>query len=222
MPEVLTQKVRLLKSGNPNDTIFVLGATGSGKTNLMANLLMSGERWVIFDTRNEYYPQFFKNPAEIQVTDSLNDFIGFLNDVKEKIIFKVSGDDKLVSALELLYEFQANNSEQLVPVRVSIDETNRFCETNSCPEIIKTVIQRGRDYKINKILGAQWFGTLPTWMRDSFSEMYCFRHTDPRGLALLQRYGFNPDEVRSLVQYHCLHLKNGEITELNLVPENAE
>lgn len=224
MSDTKTFQVKLLKAGNPNSTVFVLGSTGSGKSTLMANLLLNEPRFIVFDTRNEYDPLFF--PGNVAVVTTLSPFIAALNDNEQKIIFKFAAnqDEQFEAALRVLYEFQKNNSDipELPPVVVSVDELNRFCDTHNCPESFREIVQRGRDYKINKILGAQWFGTIPTWARDSFSEIYTFRHSDPRGLALLELYGFNKEQVRELPQYHCLHNTAEGIEELTLKATNEK
>jgi len=215
------KRVKLLKQGNPNSTWFVLGATGSGKSTLMANLLLDEQRFVIFDTRNEYDPTFFHvdGKADVVVVSSRDEFRAALNNLAPRIISKNFSDSQLEADLNNLYEFQKINAhiEELAPVRVSIDELNRFCDSSSCPEPLREITQRGRDYKINKLFGAQWFGTIPTWMRDSFSEIYTFRHSDPRGLALLELYGFNKEQVRELPRYHCLHNGKDGIETIELV-----
>lgn len=216
--------VRLLKAGFPNKTKFVLGSTGSGKTTLIANLIDDCPRFVLFDTRNEYDPLFFS--GNIKVVASLNDFCSALNDDERKIVYKLpaSGDSQetiLEGALSCIYTFQEANSanDSLPPITIILDELNRFADTNNWPETLQEIVQRGRDFKIEKIFGAQWFGTIPTWCRDSFSEIYVFRHSDPNGLKLLERFGFDPDDVKSLPLHVCLHTgKNGiEKIRLNAV-----
>jgi hypothetical protein len=188
----------------------------------MANLLLEEERFIIFDTRNEYDPHFFE--GEISVVNDMQNFLTALNDAKQKIIFKFDDDEQFSAALRQLYEFQKQNADipELPPVRISIDELNRFADTHNAPESLREIIQRGRDYKINKLLGAQWFGTIPTWIRDSFSEIYTFRHSDPRGLALLELYGFEKEEVRELPQYQCLHNSKTGIEKIILKAQNEK
>lgn len=210
--QTLTRKVRLLKDGNANRTIFILGKTGSGKTVLAANLLLDDSRFVLFDTRNDYNSDFFGDNTT--VVSNLTEFCEALNEQKPRIIFKLPSneaqDDILEAALTCFYQFQQLNSENLPPVTILIDELNRFADSHSWPDSLVEMVQRGRDFKIEKIFGAQWFGTIPTWCRDSFSEVYTFQHTDKNGLALLERFGFDPDEVKNLPLHVCLHTgKNG-------------
>jgi hypothetical protein len=223
---VQTMQVRLLKKGHPNNTTFVLGGTGSGKTTLMANLMHDYPRWILFDTRNEYDPSFFD--GEITVCDSIENFCESLNENKYKIIFKLPTEKEqspyFESALLCIYQFQSSNkdNEELPPVVVVIDELNRFAETNYWPEALQEMIQRGRDFKIDKLFGAQWFGTIPTWCRDSFSEIYVFRHTDKNGLARLSDIGFDTEEVKNLPAYNCLYAGKNGIEKIRLIAANGD
>lgn len=214
------RKVRLLKSGFPNKTIFVLGGTGSGKTTLIANLITETTRFVLFDTREEYNPEFFGN--SVKVVSNVNEFCEALNNADFKIVFKLPSsteqDYAIESALACLYTFQEANKEnpEIPPVTIIIDELNRFAETNDWPPTFQEIVQRGRDFKIEKIFGAQWFGTIPTWCRDSFSEIYAFRHSDKNGLTLLERFGFDPDDIKALPAYTCLHTGKDGIEKIRL------
>src|SRR6266403_6373396 len=108
--------VKLLKDGPSNSTVFVLGATGSGKTTLIANLLLDRQRFVIFDTRNEYSLDFFhvKGTYPPTIVTNAKDFCEALNSGTYRIIYKFSHgneDEMLSGGLSLLYEFQSSNSE---------------------------------------------------------------------------------------------------------------
>lgn len=225
-----TVQVRLLKKGHPNDTTFVLGNTGSGKSTLIANLVDRYDRFILFDTRNEYDPEFFRG-NRITVVHDVPGVCEAMNEGHFKIIFKLptdqDQDEYFDGALTCIYQFQQRNkdNEKLPPVYVVIDELNRFADSNQWPNALQEMIQRGRDFKINKLLGAQWFGTIPTWCRDSFSEVYVFRHTDPNGLRLLEQFGFDKDAIKNLPLHHCLHTAKTGIEKIRLVaaggdPEN--
>ncbi len=221
MEKVETIKVRLLKAGAPNVTKFVLGATGSGKTTLIANLICECPRFLAFDTRAEYSCEFFEKDCLIVGTS--NELADALNSGRNRIIFRVpagveEADATLEAALLTVYEFQRLNcTGDLGPITVCLDELNRFASTHQCPFALAEIIQRGRDYKIQKIFGAQWFSTIPTWIRDSFSELYVFRHTDKAGLILLENYGFEREEVRELPPYTCLYSGKNGIQRIKIV-----
>jgi hypothetical protein len=215
-------QVRLLKKGHPNVTIFILGGTGSGKTTLVANLVQHRERWILFDTREEYDPYFFKG-QNITIVYDIDGLCYALNEQRNKIMVKlpmnVEQDEYLSAALGCIYQFQTANAknDKLPPVLIVIDELNRFADTNNWPPALREMIQRGRDFKIDRLFGAQWFNTIPTWCRDSFSEIYAFRHTDKNGLSMLERFGFEPDDVKNLPAYTCLHTGKNGIVQIRLV-----
>lgn len=222
--ETITRKVILLKNGPANKTTFVLGATGSGKTTLIANLLLEQERFVIFDAKNDYQPEFFG--ADCVAVQDCKTFAFQLNEGKKRIIFRLhsldeESDETLDSALQFLCLFQRNNLH-VVECAISIDELNRFAETNNWPKYLKELIERGRDYKVVKVFGAQWFNRIPPQMRDSFSEIYTFRHSEKVALSRLEDYGFDASEVKTLPVHHCLHAGKNGIERIKLTPTLAD
>lgn len=217
------QKVRLLpNTGNPNRTIFVLGATGSGKTTLIANLLCEYQRFVIFDTKNDYEAGFFKDAV---IVDKMEVFINCLNEGRPRIIFDVScitdpdeQDEMLSEICIACYNFQLGNkkNENLPPLCFALDELNQFVSGQNTCEGLQLLINKGRGVNIQKIFGAQWFGTIPTWIRNSFTEIYTFAHFDGAGLSRLSEYGFVSEEVTSLQDYTCIHNKKNNFRQVTL------
>src|SRR5271169_6496561 len=134
--------VLLPNGGMVNKTVFCLGSTGSGKTTLMANLARSwGTRFVIFDTKWEYEPQFFG--GDTKVVKTLTGFAECLNRGDRKIIFKLQGydlaEETLSAAMIQLMEFQRVNPSR--PIVVVLDELNRFVGVNQAPQGIVEVVQ---------------------------------------------------------------------------------
>lgn len=211
-------KLKLLSGNTPeNTTVFVLGATGCGKTTLIANLLRTDERFVVFDIRSEFEAEFFHGCCYVSTIQELADC---MNNGIDKIIFRGDGSEEtLDSFLSYILAFQLSN-KHLGSVTIVIDELNKYVERSKCPQSIKEVVQRGRIYGIKKLFGAQWFATIPTWTRDSFSEIYAFRHTDKNGLNLLETYGIDSVEVSQLMPRQCLHLFGGTLERISLVADS--
>lgn len=214
-----TLQLELIDDGNlPNSTVFVLGATGCGKSTLMANLSRERPRLVVIDTRDEYPASFFG--ASTPVVTSVSAFGGALNAGCPKIICRVPSGvdcDDFVSMVCLqLCEFQRVNGKNMPAITFSMDELGKFVTQKTASKGLSEIIDRGRGHRIEKIFGAQWFNGLPTWVRNTFSEMYVFQHSEPRGLNMLEAYGFNSNEISSLDEHQCLYRRKGKPTLLIL------
>ena len=205
-----------MKSGPPNSTIFVLGATGSGKTQLIADLVLQCPRFVIFDTRKDFEEKFMRATVVFSPKEMLEKLA---NKATQRIVFRLSVFDTagFDIAMKAIYQFQELNHKLLPPIKVVVDELNRFADSGAWGENFATVIQNGRDYKIEKVFGAQWFGSLPTWVRDTITEIYAFKHTDDAGVDRLQKFGFFGDDLRNLPPYHTLYYGKGEVKTVKIV-----
>jgi len=211
--------VELIKGSQPNDTVFILGATGSGKTTLIANLARERKRFIIIDTKEDFPQSFFPEAKLVSSTSALRDS---LNSGDEKIIvqlwlFPDEIDFAFQQVCDMVYQFHLLNPG--TETTFILDETNAFVYVNHCPTAFADIIMRGRSVGIRKIFGAQWFGTIPTWTRDTFTEIYTFRHTDETGVSRLEQFGFDPEEVKDLEQYHCLYAGKGIKERISLKPK---
>lgn len=219
-------KVKLLpNSGETNSTVFVLGATGSGKTTLIANLVRSRPRFVVIDSKKDYDPTFFGNLTKSSGT--LNEFVEQLNNGADQIVFRLhEHDDKeeILSVLleKCIFEFQLANFKTLPPLTIALDELDSYVTSRGAPAGIKKVIEQGRSVRIQKVFGAQWFGDVPTWARDTFSEIYTFAHYDKNGLQRLEQFGFDADQVKSLPPYVVSYVGKGENKTFRLLADSNE
>jgi len=221
-------KIELMSpNGAKNSTIFILGSTGSGKSELAANLIKQRPRFVIFDTKLEYRAEYFGK--DVAVCEHSTKLLNLLNDCINKIIFKVGlNDAEFEKAMGYVYQFQQANAKTEqnpngkleVPLTVFADEVNRFAETNNWGDNFQDVIQRGRSFRIEKIFCASWFGDIPTWVRDTLSEVYAFNHKDQQGVDRLGQFGFYADDVMNLPPYHVAYVGKGEYKILELVATN--
>lgn len=215
-------RVKLL-TGNPlpNRTTFCLGSTGSGKSTLSAQFLLAAKRFVAFDVKGEY-----AHLPHILSLDNFTQFVEALNNGIERIVFNPQRySDKLEMALDAilfhLFDFQRANSH-LGTLLFSLDELQQFAQSGEKPiSGLKEIVMRGRGYGIEKLFSAQYFGTVPPFMRDSFSEAYVFRHNDPNSLVLLKQFGFNTEEVISLPPYTCVHYDKVKFTRCRCVADNG-
>lgn len=217
-------KVKLLTENPlPNKTTFVLGATGSGKSVLTATLLSSFPRYIIFDIKNDYFHVPFVDGVRC------NDYFEFteaLNNAEPRIIFDPL--QKYSSHIETVLEemvwhlirFQEQNIGTIGTVRFVLDELNRFVDSRRIPPAgLKEAVERGRAYGIEKLFCGQWFGTVNTGFRDSFSEMYIFAHYDRAALNLFSEYGLDADEIRNLPEHVCLHYDKKSVSTIRCVAE---
>ena len=214
--------VKLIKTSPPNETIFALGTQGSGKTTLIANLVLDKKRYVIFDTKQDFPPEEFQ---EAIVIKTRSEFQAAINTQKEKLIVQLWHDEDpekfLNDCCADLMRLHTLNQKNGLETWVLIDELNKFVFVGHCGEGLSDISLRGRSIGIKKIYGAQWFATIPAWMRDGFSEIYCFAHTDENGLDKLAVFGFDVDEVKNLPQHVCMYRGKGKMERVSLVPDKA-
>jgi hypothetical protein len=199
-----------------------LGQTGCGKTTLIANLAKQRERFIIFDTKEDFPADFFVGAAEV---DSVQKFVEQLNRGSVWIIvqlWKVEDPEEFLNrCCACIMRWHTLNLGK-VETTIVLDEANNFVHVNHCDPELRNIIQRGRSIGLRKIFGAQWFGTIPTWMRDSFTEIYTFKHVDEVGVERLESFGFDPEQVKTLPEYNCLYAAKGQVEQLELIARKKQ
>ena len=198
-----------------NDTIFLCGVTGSGKTVLMSNLLHESNRdFVIVDTQ----AQFAEFPA-VQAK-SFQDLVDALNHGHRRVVvgwpsFAWGDFDRVILILD---EHQRRNP-QMPAICVAVDEAAFFCEGNTCCGGLDHLIARGRTVRLTKMFNTQWFNRLPPRVRDSATEIYIFHHRDKRAQEIFGEYGLTMDDLAELEPLECFHVKGACVEKLELEPQ---
>ena len=219
---------RTLKVEYPTDNdaknvaVFVVGQTGSGKTVLLYNLARGSDRVVVFDMMREY--------GKLGVPcNQLVDLVRLLEDGHAKIVYQppISEDgdynDQINTCVAIVEDFQAQNPE-LGEVVFVMDEVSRVSDVNHFPSGLKELLQRGRHYRIHKMLGIHFLSRFPAVLRDCGSDWYVFRQVDPRAFRALAEMGW-PDEiveqVSTLPDLTCIHF-DGRNFEFVVLQEKRE
>jgi hypothetical protein len=203
-----------------NVSIFIVGQTGSGKTVLLFNLARKVDRCVVYDIMGE----FDKLPNHCS---TIPGFIDALESGEKQIVFHPSDQythESYINAIQtILMDFQGRNPE-LGEVYFVCDEISKITTPQKWPRGLMELLQRGRHWKINKMVATQWLSRIPAAMRDCASEWYVFRQVDHRAFVTLSDMGW-PDEIidriSSLPDLQCIHF-DGHIFELINLREKQE
>ncbi len=172
-----------------NRIIVILGKKGAGKS-FYANQLVKKEPAVIIDPLNEYRGGiYFFNYEEFEKFDFA---IGVF-----KIILKFKDDEDYSSAFAKVFE--VGNCLLLV------EEADLFAQSQNIDSNLRKILRYGRHRNIDQIYISRRPYELNRLVTAMADEIVVFRINEQRDLEFLQKYGFNPDEIRSLSNYQ--HIK---------------
>jgi len=119
---------------------------------------------------------------------------------------------RLDAGLEFFCEWALAMSQRIPGDKLLvIDEIWRYCNPQSLPEFLGTVIQTGRRFGLTLMLNSQEPNRLTGTIANGMSELVCFRLQGMRALDWAEEYGFQREEVQILpvLSYVARNLDTG-------------
>jgi DNA segregation ATPase FtsK/SpoIIIE-like protein len=174
--------------------VLVTGKTGSGKSTLFREMILSQERFIIFDTLSEYrglspsYPALFI--ADIQsLLDYLNKNAGQRN---LRIVFDPEDPDRVYTMPngETLTLFDLTCKaiyEGLENITLGIEELANFVQSNYCPEYLRKIVRFGRHSSISLMATTQRPPEMPPMIRAQITKFISFKQHEPRDIDWISR-----------------------------------
>jgi hypothetical protein len=210
-------------TSHDNDTIFVCGQTGSGKSTLIANLLNDGNTdFVLVDTKSQHgqLPNCEHCYSLAAVVDAFDAY-------KRRIVLHcpMMTEDELNSLATVIVLHQERNiaqNDKWPELTVAIDELNYFVSVQRAPQGIVELSQRGRPARINRIYGVQWLNHVPAKIRDGVTELYCFRQYDSAADDVYERWGIDPAAIHALPPLQAIHRANDTLERIVMKPKTEK
>ena len=174
--------------------ITVLGASGSGKTNLI-KVLMS-------DILKDYY---------FVLLDSIGNFAEY--EGKENIEYHQVSPQDTAGVDEIIYAALERGDCMVV-----VDEVDRY-ETKK-GTMLNELVNLGRNYDVGGIFAARRTADVDKDILANSPYIFTFQHILPQDLDVLMDWFAQPEQLfRDLQQYEAILFKNGEQAWIGKVPE---
>jgi len=210
-----------------NSCIFIVGQTGSGKTVLLFNLAQAIHRVVVYDIMHEMDKLGDARDHAVFCT-TIAEFVRLLEDGYPKIVFRPADEftheDQLNAVVAILEDFQEQNP-RLGDVTFCCDELSKITTPQKWPIGLSNLCQRGRHFRIEKILAFHFLSRFPAPLRDCASEWYVFRQVDYRAFETLRVMGWPEDiieQVSELPDLHCIHFDGHNFERIILEPNTRQ
>lgn len=187
-----------MKVSVQREVVLIFGKTGSGKSTLARDIIDRFDRVIIFDTRQEY--------GGI-VLESFAEFIDFFRmDPPE---FRVSC--RFSSPVSFTYAAKA--AFEIGDCLVVLEEADNYLKASSVSDPDDPVVQlvtRGRHAEISILAITQRPHLVAITLRGMATTVYTFGGSlmEPRDLAYLAQWGFDPEAVSALPRFEYLTVKD--------------
>lgn len=87
---------------------------------------------------------------------------------------------------------------------IVIDEVWRYCSPQAIPVELATIVQSGRKRGLHLIVNTQEPNRLNSSVLNGVSEFICFKLQSTPALETVEKYGFDPEQVKALQQFECI------------------
>lgn len=175
------------------------GVSGTGKTELMKELIRRGQkspkfdeyfRIVIFDVKHEGYEK---------LAEPVYDFQSYLKSLKENRVTLVHPEieyaqdflDEIIDDL-----FRTSDRVEGFAATLIVEESSTYITQHKVPDSLKRMATQGRSKLLSLILLNQR-AMNNRWVDSQTASMFLFRLARPDADMLKKRWGINPDELET-------------------------
>ena len=171
---------------------YIIGASGSGKTNLLLNLL----------TRDHYYKDYFDrifiiSPTALGLDQSYKELEKKTKYINGKDLLYFECDESVLKGILDLQEEEKKAKKALV-IMDDIVSYGKFCRSN---ELLQFGIM-SRHYNISMFILSQAFHLIPKSVRLNMSSIYYFKGSAVETETLVEQYcpaGYRKKDFQGLV-----------------------
>jgi len=172
---------------------YIVGASGSGKTNLLLNLL----------TRDGYYKNYFDrifviSPTALSLDQSYQELEKKTKYKNGKDLFYFGCDEKVLKSILEVQEDEKKKAKSLV-VLDDIVSYGKFCRSN---ELLQFAVM-SRHYNISMFVLSQAFHLIPKSIRLNMSAVCYFKGSSVETETLVEQYcpsGYTKKQFQKIVE----------------------
>ena len=179
------------------------GVSGTGKTELMKELIRRGEkspefdeyfRIIIFDVKHDGYQSLLPEKSE-----PITDFMGYEKSLNENRVTLIHPEiSEAQDFLDEIIDHLFRTSERIegFSATLIVEESSTYITAHKVPDSLKRFATQGRSMGLSLILLNQR-AMNNRWVDSQTASMFLFRLARPDATLLKTRWGINPDELES-------------------------
>lgn len=186
---------------HPKFVLGVFGSSGTGKTTYATRFLerIKTTCRFIFDADGEFSRKFDR--PSVRQPEEMADAVA-----SGWVIYDPTDH---AGSVEEAFAFFASMAYRLAPLLPGrkffvVDELQDHTDGNKIPPVLKDIVQKGRRRGLDSVFISQAPNLLHNAVRGQLSEVTCFQMVEDRALEYPTAFGFRPEEIRTLPQYHWI------------------
>lgn len=176
------------------DVILIVGMTGSGKTTLARKVRATYPRIITLDPLHEYDGVIVTDIDSF--TREIERYSEAWNKTEFNITCRIHDDEEIERFFRIAYE--------LHDYLLTIEETETYVDPQKKNTAFMKLVRHGRHKEISMLLVGQAMPDFKKGFRRQMTSTCTFKQTEPDDLDLLEKYGFDPEEVRRLPPHEYL------------------
>lgn len=199
------------KFDHPSHKVLITGTSGTGKTELFWQKVRKERaqwKWV-YDHQGEWPGRFgvqsVLTPAALEDKATRKGWVVY--DPVEGFPGRVAEGFDMFCEYVFLFSKGVGGRKLFC-----VDELQILTDNRTPPQALLTICETGRRYQIDVYAISQAPNRIHNAVRNQFTDVYTFRHSDEAAIKFLTDNGFDGDAVRNLGEHEYLHrnLRTGE------------